>query len=370
MEHTSPQKPSPGSPRQPLGSGGVNPYQTTSLEIGSKLGPHHVQQMIGEGGVGSVYKVWHTGLEVTRAIKILKKGFNKEARERFLTEAKILADINHPNIVEIHSLGYWNQQVPFMEMEYVDGISVGKLLAQNRKLPIAVAVAISYFVCQALHYAHRKDYTLYGKVYRGLIHRDIKPENIIISQQGIVKLMDFGIARPSEISLHTVGDKIMGTLVYLSPEQLSGKKLDHRTDIFSLGAVLYEAVAGHRAFPHKKLSDLVQAKTKGEYRQPNEFDVPVPDSLNQAIVKSLALEPDTRFNSAADFGQSLYSVLTEVTDLSPQAVLNKFIADPLSIPSWEPVGLKKNPKKLAWYLGAASALAVGAGALILKTLLG
>lgn len=362
MDSSPPQK-------QPIPVGQANPYQTTSLEIGSKIGPHQVQQIIGEGGVGSVYKVWHTGLEVTRAIKILKKGFNKEARERFLTEAKILADISHPNIIEIHSIGYWNQNIPFMEMEYIDGRSVAKLLAQNRKIPIAAAVAIAYFVCQALHYAHTKDYTLYGKVYRGLIHRDVKPDNIVLSARGLVKLMDFGIARPSEISLHTVGDKIMGTLVYLSPEQLSGKKLDHRTDIFSLGAVLYEMVTGHRAFPQKKLSDLVQAKTKGDYPKMSSFNIPMPHSLHQVIERSLALDPNERFDSAGDFGQSLFMVLKEVSPLSPQAVLNRFVADPLSIPSWAPQASKKSLNRF-WIVAGIGSVGIAAAALLLRMFLG
>jgi serine/threonine protein kinase len=318
-----------------------NPYQQVLLEVGSKIGPHQVQQHLGEGGVANVYKVWHTGLEVSRAIKMLKRGHNQEARERFLTEAKILADLHHPNIVEIHSLGYWEQQIPFIEMEFVDGLPVGKLLSKNQRLPLAVAVSIAQVVSEALHYSHTKDYTLYGKVYHGLIHRDIKPDNMFVSKDGIVKLMDFGIARPSEISLHTVGDKIMGTLVYLSPEQLSGQNLDHRTDVFSLGAVLYETITGQRAFPQKKLSDLVQAKTKGEYKPIDSLDIPIPPSLKEVISRAMAIDLTRRYASAEEFGQALFSVLGDITPLPPQHILHQYMTNPASVPHWSPSAKSK-----------------------------
>jgi len=314
-----------------------NPYKQAPMPVpGDKIGPNKLQLLIGEGGSANVYKVWHEGLEVVRAVKVLKKSSNKEARERFLTEAKILADIHHPNIVEIHNIGYIDQHIPFLEMEYVDGVSIKKLIGQGNHMPLSAALSAAYFVCQALQYAHVKDYTLYGKVYRGLIHRDIKPDNIIISKDGMIKLMDFGIARPSEVSLHTVGAKIMGTLVYLSPEQLNGRTLDHRSDIFSMGAVLYEMVTGCRAFPQKTLAELVQKKTKGQYRPVDSYGIAVPKRLVSIIDKSLALEPQDRYASAADFGHELYAVLREVSDRAPQDILLRYMVDPESIRHWEP----------------------------------
>ncbi len=315
-----------------------NPYeqQFTMPVPGDKIGPNIIQTLVGEGGSANVYKVWHEELEVIRAIKILKQGNNKDARERFFTEAKILADIHHPNIVEIHNIGYMDQQIPFLELEFVDGSSVKHVLAQQGKAPLAVALATTYFVCQALHYSHVKDYTLYGKVYRGLIHRDIKPDNIVLSKDGIVKLMDFGIARPSEVSLHTVGSKIMGTLVYLSPEQLNGQALDHRSDIFSLGTVLYEMITGSRAFPQKTLSELVQKKTAGQYRPLNSHNLPLPEKLVQVVEKSMALSPQDRYNSALEFGYDIYAVLREVSDLAPQDILTRFMQNPTSFPTYVP----------------------------------
>jgi serine/threonine-protein kinase len=359
-----------GAPPQPahnikVDGAAVNPYQQSAMpEVGGKIGPHTIQLLIGEGGMANVYKVWHTGLEVTRAIKILKKGFSQESKERFLTEAKILADINHPNIILIHTIGAWEGQVPFIEMEFVDGLSIGQMIAQNRRLPPAAAVCVAYFVCQALHYAHTKDYTLYGKVYRGLIHRDIKPDNIFLSRDGIVKLMDFGIARPSEISLHTVGDKIMGTLVYLSPEQLNGRELDHRTDIFSLGCVLYEMITGERAFPQKKLSELVQSKTRGIFKPMESYNIPMPPSLPQAVSKALALEPGQRYDNAADFGNALFSVLHDITSMPPNHILSLYMKNPAGIPPYEPrrnAGANKGLIIAAIVGGAVIVAALAAG---------
>ncbi len=336
----------------------INPYKSDQLPMpgpGDKIGPNKVQALIGEGGSAQVYKVWHEGLEVVRAVKVLKKYTNTEAQERFLTEAKILADIHHPNIVEIHNIGYVNQQVPFIEMEYVDGQSIKTMLSQTQRIPLPVALSIAYFLCQALHYAHIKDYTLYGKVYRGLIHRDIKPDNIFITKDGIVKLMDFGIARPSEVSLHTVGAKIMGTLVYLSPEQLNGSNLDHRSDIFSLGTVLYEMISGKRAFPQKTLSEIVQKKTKGVYIPISEVNVPVPKDLSRIIDKCMALDPADRYNNMADFGNDLFGILRTVSDRSPNDNILRYLHNPTSIPACP--GNKRSSSPAKWsIIGGSIAL--------------
>ncbi|MFP4162472.1 MAG: serine/threonine protein kinase [Chitinispirillaceae bacterium] len=351
-----------------------NPYeQKQPMPVpGDKIGPNIIQTLVGEGGSANVYKVWHEELEMIRAVKILKKSNNKDARERFFTEAKILADIHHPNIVEIHNIGYMNSQLPYLELEFIDGVSIKQAIHQHSRLPLAVALSTAYFVCQALHYAHVKDYTLYRKIYRGLIHRDIKPDNIVLSKDGIIKLMDFGIARPSEVSLHTVGSKIMGTLVYLSPEQLNGQPLDHRSDIFSLGTVLYEMITGKRAFPQKTLSELVQKKTAGHFRPLSSHNIELPDLLVGLVEKAMALSPQDRYNSAAEFGYDIYAVLKHISDLAPQDVLTNFVQNPASIPAWEPpkdLPLEPIGKRLKllqpWIIAAAAAGAAIAGTLAL-----
>jgi serine/threonine-protein kinase len=370
--------------RQHIATGGAaaNPdsEQNTAMpSIGDKLGANVIQSLIGEGGSAAVFKVWHEELEVVRAVKILKQGFKADARERFFTEAKILADIRHPNIIEIHGIGYMQQrQIPYLELEFVDGVSIKNLIIDNGKMPFAVARAITYFISQALHYSHVKYYTLYGKIYRGLIHRDIKPENILVSRDGVVKLMDFGIARPSEVSLHTVGSKVVGTLVYLSPEQLSGEGLDHRSDIFSLGTVLYEMITGSRAFPQKTLSELVQKKTAGQYRSLSSHGMEFPERLVRVVEKSLRLLPDERYKSAAEMGYDIYRVLRDVSDFSPNDIVAGYMRDPKSIPDWTPSAQTRQTQNvqrvpaapgknraLLWAVIAGAVAVVGAVALLL-----
>ncbi len=383
MENLQRQQQEPAILRMPLDrSGAVNPYNeqlTVMPAAGAKLGPHIVQEPIGEGGSAAVFKVWHEELETVRAIKILKKGYKSDARERFFTEAKILADIRHPNIVEIFDIGYMEHGEPYLVLEYVEGTSIKELIGNGGRLPVAAALSIAYCVCQALHYAHLKSYTLYGKVYKGLIHRDIKPENVLVSKGGGVKLMDFGIARPSEVSLHTVGAKVMGTLVYLSPEQLNGGPLDHRSDIFSLGAVLYEMVTGARAYPQKTLAELVQKKTAGQYKPLSSYGVKFPPRLAQVIDKAMAIDPQERYPSAAETAYGIYGVLREVSDLPYSDILAAYMRDPNSIFDWtdQPKAIiqQKEPPanvnkdlglgKLPWIIAAAAAGVAAAGILAL-----
>jgi len=358
--------PAPSAAHYVTGTGGGadTEQQTVMPMAGDRIGTHIIQSQIGEGGSARVFKVWHEELEVTRAIKVLKHGCKADARERFFTEAKILADIRHPNIIEIHNICYTAQRVPYLELEYIDGCSIKNLVADNGRLPFPAALSIAYFMCQALHYAHIKDYTLYGKVYRGLIHRDIKPENILVSKDGIVKLMDFGIARPTEVN--TPGSKVMGTLIYLSPEQLNGLPLDHRSDIFSLGTVLYEMVTGCRAFPQKTLSELVQKKTAGQYRPFSSHSGEYPERLVSVVEKSMRLHPEERYGSAAEMGYDLYRLLREMSDVSPHDAVSSYMRDPSSVSyeTPEPTGqasqqkaVSGRSKVLLWAIAAAAAAA-------------
>lgn len=145
----------------------------------------------------------------------------------------------------------------------------------------------------------------------------------------------------------------MGTLVYLSPEQLNGKPLDHRSDIFSLGTVLYEMLCGARSFPQKTLTELVQKKTKGQYKPLDSYDLPFPKELISCIDKSMALEPHERFNNIADFGHELFAILRKVSDRAPQDLICRYMSNPLSIPVWKP------PKKIS------TKLLISAGGIVL-----
>jgi len=320
------------------------------LQEGDRLGHCRVISLIAAGGMANVYKVWHEQLEMVRAIKILKPGFNDESRGRLETEGKISANLRHSNIVEIYGMGHWNS-IPYIEMEYVDGPSLKELIERHTRLPITFSIAVCHFVCTALQYAFNRDMTLYGKVYDGLIHRDIKPANILINSQGKVKLADFGIARPSEASLHTVGTKVMGTFAYLSPEQLNGEKLDQRSDVYSLGLVLYEMITGVKTFPQKLLAELIQKKTKGHFLPLENTGLPIPKQLCNIVEKSLSLDKNRRYFSADDFDQELMGILRKFTNQSPEEIVRDFLKNPHITTSTRTITkYKKSKGKFIWVL--------------------
>ncbi len=311
------------------------------LQPGDRVGHCRVIDLIAAGGMANVYKVWHEQLEVVRAIKILKPGYTEENKGRLEMEAKISANLRHPNIVDIYYMGYWNT-IPYIEMEFVDGPSLKELLESRTKLSIPLSIAIAHYLCIALKFAYNQDMTLYGKVYDRLIHRDLKPANILISSKGIVKLADFGIARPSDVSIHTVGSKIMGTFAYLSPEQLSGEKLDHRSDIYALGAVIYETITGVKTFPQKLLADLVQKKSKGYFTPVGSLGITIPKPLADIIEKCLQLDKNKRYSDIADLDEALLSVFKRQSNKDCDEVLQTFNSETNSIStSPPPASIKK-----------------------------
>jgi serine/threonine-protein kinase len=327
------------------------------LQPGDRVGHCRVIDLIAAGGMANVYKVWHEQLEVVRAIKILKPGYNEESKGRLEMEAKISANLRHPNIVDIYYMGYWNT-IPYIEMEFVDGPSLKELLDNRTRLSIPLAISIAHYLCISLKFAYNQDMTLYGKVYDRLIHRDLKPANVLISSKGIVKLADFGIARPSEVSIHTVGSKIMGTFAYLSPEQLSGEKLDHRSDIYALGAVIYEMITGVKTFPQKLLADLVQKKSKGFYTPVGSLGITIPKPLADIIERCLQLEKNKRYSDIADLDEALMSVFKRHSNKDCDEVLQSFNCEPnLSKSTSNSVEIKKN-RPLYYSIGGFSLLAL------------
>jgi serine/threonine-protein kinase len=327
------------------------------LQPGDRVGHCRVIDLIAAGGMANVYKVWHEQLEVVRAIKILKPGYTEENKGRLEMEAKISANLRHPNIVDIYYMGYWNT-IPYIEMEFVDGPSLKELLDSRTRLSIPLAISIAHYLCISLKFAYNQDMTLYGKVYDRLIHRDLKPANILISSKGTVKLADFGIARPSEVSIHTVGSKIMGTFAYLSPEQLSGEKLDHRSDIYALGAVIYEMITGVKTFPQKLLADLVQKKSKGFYTPVGSMGITIPKPLADIIEKCLQLEKNKRYSDIADLDEALMSIFKRHSNKDCDEVLQSFNSEPnLTNSTSSPVELKKN-RPIYYSLAGFSLLAL------------
>jgi serine/threonine protein kinase len=336
-----PTSPTGQEPKNPLmdGSDDLFPaYGVPMPDVGQKIGPNRILELIAEGGMANVYKVWHEGLEIVRAVKILKPGFNEESKQRLQTEAKISAHLHHPNIVEIFGVNFWNNTVPYLEMEFIDGFSLKDLIKHRKQVHFTFALSLGYFVCNALHYAHNQVFTLYGKPYHGVVHRDIKPANILLARNGTIKLADFGIAKPTDISLHTVGQKVMGTFTYLSPEQLNGDALDCRCDIYSLGTVIYEIIAGVKAFPQKTMAELVQKKMVNDYRPLNSFGADIPKHLCAIIDKSMELNREKRFANASEFSGEIIDLLKKITQKLPDQIVIDHLKNPAEAPA---VKLKK-----------------------------
>jgi serine/threonine protein kinase len=232
-----------------------------SLTTGTRLGPYEIVAPIGEGGMGEVYKATDTRLDRTVAIKVLSGHLagDPDLRERFDREARAISALNHPNICALYDVGHQND-VDFLVMEYLEGEPLSTRL-QRGGLPIADVLRYGTETASALDKAHRA----------GIVHRDLKPGNVVITKSG-AKLLDFGLAKrqamataPEATALATtppeltVRGSILGTFQYMAPEQLEGADADARSDIFALGAVLYEMATGRKAFEGKTQASLIAA---------------------------------------------------------------------------------------------------------------
>ena len=256
------------------------------LQAKTRLGPYEILEKVGVGGMGEVYKAWDTRLDRNVAIKVAAERFT----ERFSTEAHLIAALNHPHICTLYDVG-----PNYLVMEYIEGET---LAARIRKGPIPVddALTIGIDIAHALDAAHK----------RGIIHRDLKPGNIMLTNSG-AKLLDFGLAKLQELQagdqpsmIATDSGHLVGTLPYMSPEQLDGEDLDGRSDIFSLGAILYEMVTGQRPFDGRSTSAIVIAITREQPKPFREFVSDIPDDLQQTILRCLRKARNDRYASASE----------------------------------------------------------------------
>jgi serine/threonine-protein kinase len=270
--------------------------------------------------MADVYLIWNPRMEVYRAVKVLKPDMPERLLDRFETEIRIFSSLNHANIVQCYSVGEW-YSLPYLEMEYVPGTAMDELLTMLGRLTPSQVCAIGILVCRALDYAHNQNVTVYGKTYRGVIHRDLKPANILLGHNGLVKLTDFGIARPTEVGLHTMDThKVVGTLPYLAPEQCQGQEITALTDVYALGETLYELASGQRAFPQSDIMTCATAKTKGRI-EPLADSLELPCGLVEVIDRSLAVKPEERFSSAGDMGRHLERVFRGIVKGDSRKVL-------------------------------------------------
>jgi hypothetical protein len=291
------------------------------------------QGILGRGGMGMVYKILIKELEVFHALKILHPAdivadpqeWNRFCR-RFLREAKLLANLHHTHIAQIHGFGEWNTY-PYIEMEYVDGSDIKSMLASGKPIALPAVTGITIQVARALCHAHNRQYILDGRERHGLIHRDLKPQNIMVSKDGESKLLDFGVAMPVGNVTGTVSSSsFVGTLQYASPEQIAGADLDLRTDIHSLGQVMYEMIAGKPAFAASNIQQIIRMKLNNEHADLNDLPVRIPKTLRHTIKTCMQRDPDRRFRTADDLLSVLEEVHHEMTGENSDAVVREYVS--------------------------------------------
>ena len=275
--------------------------------VGQKLGDYEILGILGAGGMGKVYKVRNTISDRVEAMKILLPDLvgQKDLADRFLREIKVLASLNHPNIAALRTaLTLDNQLV--MIMEFVDGVTLSSRLHQGAIPPTLAAKYIDQ-VLDALSYAHKQN----------IIHRDIKPANMMVTPDGTVKLMDFGIARSASDRSLTMTGTTLGSLNYMPPEQVKGESADNRSDLYSLGVSLYEMVTGQLPFQADSNYAMMAAHLQEVPKPPIVLRAGIPQALNQIIVMALAKDPGQRFQSADAFRGALKSVQAESGGTQP-----------------------------------------------------
>ena len=266
-----------------------------------KIGRYVVTERIGKGGMGMVYRGLDEALEREVAVKTLtvEGTLDAESRRRFEVEAKAAAKLQHPNIVTVFELGE-ERGMPFIAMELLPGADLEALLRSGDELLLAEKLEVVVQVCRGLAYAHE----------HGVVHRDIKPSNIRILDDGTAKIMDFGIAKLGSTSLTKTG-MMVGTIHYMSPEQVRGKALDGRSDVFSLGVILHELLAGQRPFQGEGPTDILY---KIVHEAPEPLDVnalKLDPRLGAVVAKALEKDAERRYPTATALGDALQVVLEE-----------------------------------------------------------
>lgn len=279
---------------------------------GQSLGGYVLDEEIGRGSMGMVYRGRQIALGREVAIKVLSQALAKDASyvARFIREAQIMAGLNHPNIVQIFDAGQQNGLLYFV-MEYVQGPTIASLLQLDGMIPQYLAAEYGAQIADALDSAYRE---------RNVIHRDIKPENLMLDRWGKIKVMDFGLARAMGLQKITVAKTLVGSIYYASPEQVWGYTLDNRSDIYALGVVLYEMVSGHRPFMGRSLPELTRAIVNSPIRPPSHYTPELLPELEQIILVAMARDRNERYEQAMLLSRDLRTL-----NLKPETQLSKTV---------------------------------------------
>ena len=351
-----------------------------ALSVGERVENYLVIGVIGAGGMGAVYKVQHVISDRVEAMKAVLPDLldTPEAAERFIREIKVQARLSHPNIASLHNAFQFNSQF-FMVMEFIEGATLHARLAQGRLQP-AVSVDIALQILSALAYAHGQ----------GVIHRDIKPANVMLTAVGMAKVMDFGIARSLSDKQLTRAGAAVGSLYYMSPEQVQGGAVDGRSDLYSVGILLYEMLTGVKPITGDSSWAIMNAHIHQAPKSMAEFNPALPANLCQIVAHALQKLPHERFQTAGEFSDALRSIrgsllsadfqMTEPARSSPvflptapsqpPSVLSAAPRSTTPVPSsgsaaptnFDPAGIERLTRELAAHVGPMARVLVNRAA--------
>lgn len=275
----------------------------------SRIGSYAIEKKIGSGGMGTVYLGKHVETDQIVAVKVLPASFSRDegAVARFSREIETLKQLSNPYVVELYDSGIDENETYFYAMEYVDGDTLSARLRQEKRIPWRKVIEISIQICAALKAAHDA----------GFVHRDLKPSNLIFTQDGTVKLTDFGVAQVFASGRLTVTGGIIGTAEYMSPEQAEGKRATKKSDLYSLGAVMYAMLTGKPPFSGKTTLDIVQKHKYAQFDRPGLIVPDMPHWLEEIVCQLMEKDPDKRIPDAYVLSRNLREVLKKV-ELSMQ----------------------------------------------------
>ena len=273
-------------------------------------GRYRVERTLGHGGMAVVYLAHDEELQRPVAVKVLAEHLagDESFRRRFLREARLAGRLSHPNLVQVYDAGETDGR-PFIVMEYV----AGRTLAESGKLPVDETLGLGLQACAGLQHAHDA----------GLVHRDVKPGNLLLRDDGVLKIADFGIARAAETTRLTELGTVLGTAAYLSPEQAAGEEVTAAADVYSLAAVLYELLTGRPPYQFESLAELAGKQSGGVITPVRDLEPSVPPELEAAVMHALAREPRFRPASAAEFAQELAQAAELPTELLPATAVTE-----------------------------------------------